>query len=87
MLMTHKLNTVQELILSIYYLTPLFTNPLKMLFNTNSLYNKKLIKENKQHDYFNQNAWCQKMLNIPGTVNSSTELKTINLKVRPIRSF
>jgi hypothetical protein len=38
-------------------------------------------------DYFNQNAWCQKMLNIPGTVNSSTELKTINLKVRPIRSF
>jgi hypothetical protein len=38
-------------------------------------------------DYFNQNAWCQKMLNSSGTVNSVSELKTVSLKVRPIRCF
>lgn len=38
-------------------------------------------------DYYNQNAWCQKMLNSSGSVNSTSELKSINLKVRPIRCF
>jgi hypothetical protein len=38
-------------------------------------------------DFFTQNAWCQKMLNNTGSVNSMTELKTTNLKVRPIRCF
>ncbi len=38
-------------------------------------------------DFFNQNAWCQKMINSSGTVNSFSELKTIYLKVRPIRCF
>lgn len=38
-------------------------------------------------DYFNQNAWCQKMFNSSGTVNSMTELKSVALKIRPIRCF
>jgi hypothetical protein len=38
-------------------------------------------------DFFTQNAWCQKMLSNTGSVNSMTELKTTNLKVRPIRCF
>jgi hypothetical protein len=38
-------------------------------------------------DFFNQNAWCQKMLNSNSSENSITELKSINLKVRPIRCF
>jgi hypothetical protein len=38
-------------------------------------------------EYFNQNAWCQKMQISLGTVNATTELKSITLKVRPIRCF
>lgn len=38
-------------------------------------------------DYFTQNAWCQKMSNNSGTVNSLSELKTMSLKIRPIRCF
>jgi len=38
-------------------------------------------------DFYNQNAWCQKMLNSNSSVNSTTELKSIYLKVRPVRCF
>jgi hypothetical protein len=38
-------------------------------------------------DFFIQNAWCQKMTIISGSVNAISEQKNINLKVRPIRCF
>jgi hypothetical protein len=38
-------------------------------------------------DFFTQNAWCQKMQNSSSSSNSISELKSINLKVRPIRWF
>lgn len=38
-------------------------------------------------DFFTQNAWCQNMQNSASSSNSISELKSLNLKVRPIRWF
>jgi hypothetical protein len=40
-----------------------------------------------EDDFYNQNSWCQKMSNNSISVNSTSELKTVNLKTRPIRCF
>lgn len=37
--------------------------------------------------FYNQNAWCQKMQVNPGTVNSTSELKSNYFKIRPVRCF
>ncbi len=38
-------------------------------------------------NFYNQNAWCQKMELNSSSSNSTSEIKTTNLKVRPVRCF
>jgi hypothetical protein len=37
--------------------------------------------------FYNQNAWCQKMQVISGSINSISELKSVYHKIRPVRCF
>lgn len=57
------------------------------LQNLGSFTNGAKYWTSSEDNFFTQNAWCQKMSNNLGTVNSLTELKTVGLKIRPIRCF